>query len=392
MKRLKRDYRKLMDQKARAKRRSRKYIYVGTSVATGLLLGLTPISIATPFFSTQSTQAYAALIDGQLFSSLNSSNSSGTTDTSPFTIENAVRSVDFTISADSGIDLSVVAGNRMAVLAIPEELRGHVAPNGTGTLSTNILLPENGLAPLLSIVDGATTTLINSINTLINSNPLLNINLDEVYEQLNLLENLSSLTAADVALQLQTQGDQYIYADLDGVLETIIRENVNQILGDLNSAVQALTITGTGAGLLNQTLNLTLKPIFNGTFATAQALVNTGSTLIGELADASILGETNVTIPTTIIDPIPQELIDRGIDLTQPYEAGFLATIVKTNLLSIDISTEYDGYTPIFYKVAQVTAPYDVVVTGNSSTDYKVTGYADPNTIVRIYKDGTEIA
>ncbi len=78
-----------------------------------------------------------------------------------------------------------------------------------------------------------------------------------------------------------------------------------------NSAVQALTITGTGAGLLNQTLNLTLKPIFNGTFATAQALVNTGSTLIGELADASILGETNVTIPTTIIDPIPQELIDR---------------------------------------------------------------------------------
>ena len=182
-----------MDQKARAKRRSRKYIYVGTSVATGLLLGLTPISIATPFFSTQSTQAYAALIDGQLFSSLNSSNSSGTTDTSPFTIENAVRSVDFTISADSGIDLSVVAGSRMAVLAIPEGLRGHVAPNGTGTLSTNILLPENGLAPLLSIVDGATTTLINSINTLINSNPLLNINLDEVYEQLNLLENLSSL-------------------------------------------------------------------------------------------------------------------------------------------------------------------------------------------------------
>lgn len=75
MKRLKRDYRKLMDQKAREKRRSRKYIYVGTSVATGLLLGLTPISIATPFFSTQSTQAYAALIDGQLFSSLNSSNS-----------------------------------------------------------------------------------------------------------------------------------------------------------------------------------------------------------------------------------------------------------------------------------------------------------------------------
>lgn len=120
-------------------------------------------------FSIESTKTYAALIDGQLFSNLTSSNSSGTSIANPFPIENASRNVDFTISADSGIDLSLIPGNRRAVLAVPEGLRGHVTPNGTGTFSTNILLPENGLDPLFSIVNGATTTLINSINALINS-------------------------------------------------------------------------------------------------------------------------------------------------------------------------------------------------------------------------------
>jgi hypothetical protein len=222
---MKRDYRKLMDQKARAKSRSRKYIYAGTTVATGLLLGLTPIAVATPFFTVQSGEVQAAVIDGQLFSNLTSSNSSGTTSAAPFPLANANRNVNFTISGNSGIDVSVLPGTKRAVLAIPEGLRGCVTPNGAGTFSTSILLPENGLVPLISIVDGATTTLINAVDALINANPVLNINLAEVNEQLNLLRNLSTINSADVALQLQAQGDQYIYADLDGVLETIIRQN-----------------------------------------------------------------------------------------------------------------------------------------------------------------------
>lgn len=327
-----------------------------------------------------------------MFSNLTSSNSSGTSIANPFPIENASRNVDFTISADSGIDLSLIPGNRRAVLAVPEGLRGHVTANGTGTFSTNILLPENDLDPLFSIVNGATTTLINSINALINSNPLLNINLDDVYAQLNQLQSLSSLTAADVALQLQAQGDQYIYADLDGVLETIIRQDLIEILTDLDNAVQALTITGTGATLLNQTLNLTIKPVFNATFETAEALVNVGSTLLGDLVDASVLGQTTIILPTTITDPVYQDLVNQGIDMSNPYEAGFLATIVKSNVLSINIASGNDGYTPIYYRAATVTAPYDVAVTGSSSTGYEVTGYADPNTTVRIYKDDVLIA
>jgi hypothetical protein len=53
---MKKDYKKSMDQKARAKRRSKKYLFVGTSIAAGMLLGTAPISIATPLFTVGSQQ------------------------------------------------------------------------------------------------------------------------------------------------------------------------------------------------------------------------------------------------------------------------------------------------------------------------------------------------
>lgn len=45
---MKKDYKKSMDQKERAKRRSKKYLLVGTSIAAGIMLGAAPITIATP--------------------------------------------------------------------------------------------------------------------------------------------------------------------------------------------------------------------------------------------------------------------------------------------------------------------------------------------------------
>ena len=53
---MKKDYKKSMDQKARAKRRSKKYLLVGTSIAAGLMLGTAPITIATPLFTIGSQQ------------------------------------------------------------------------------------------------------------------------------------------------------------------------------------------------------------------------------------------------------------------------------------------------------------------------------------------------
>jgi hypothetical protein len=39
---MKRDYKKWMDQKAKMKRRSKKYLFVGSSLAAGMLFGLAP--------------------------------------------------------------------------------------------------------------------------------------------------------------------------------------------------------------------------------------------------------------------------------------------------------------------------------------------------------------
>ncbi|MDG3374831.1 hypothetical protein P5D95_25510, partial [Vibrio parahaemolyticus] len=220
---------------------------------------------------------------------------------------------------------------------------------------------------------------------------LATVDLSQVYTQLDLLNNLSNLTAADVALQLEAQGDEYIYAELEGVLEVIIRESLTDILTDLNNAVQALQATGSGVGgpiaaaAVNGTLNATLKPAFTLTYNTALALVNVGSALIGNLVDGSVLGETTVTIPTLIQDPTYQDLLTAGVDISNPYEAGFLATMIKSSLLAIDIASNYDGYTPVFYEASDVTAPYNVEVTGNVADGYEVTGMADPGATVRIY-------
>lgn len=58
---MKKDYKKSMDQKARAKRRSKKYLLVGTSIAAGMLLGTAPISIAKTLIKNALYQRLQAL-------------------------------------------------------------------------------------------------------------------------------------------------------------------------------------------------------------------------------------------------------------------------------------------------------------------------------------------
>ncbi|MBH0227106.1 hypothetical protein I6332_14350, partial [Enterococcus lactis] len=79
------------------------------------------------------------------------------------------------------------------------------------------------------------------------------------------------------------QGDDYIYGELDGALETVIREILSNILNGINNAVQAIEATTIGrllgdaaAGTINTALAVTVKPAFNLTLKTAMALVNVG--------------------------------------------------------------------------------------------------------------------
>lgn len=56
---MKKDYKKSINQKARAKSRSKKILLAGTSIAAGVMLGITPISMATPLFTIGSQQVHA---------------------------------------------------------------------------------------------------------------------------------------------------------------------------------------------------------------------------------------------------------------------------------------------------------------------------------------------
>lgn len=54
------------------------------------MLGITPISMATPLFTIGSQQVHADVISGQLFNNLSTTNTSGTTAAAPFLLQGRV--------------------------------------------------------------------------------------------------------------------------------------------------------------------------------------------------------------------------------------------------------------------------------------------------------------
>ncbi len=317
---MKNDYKKMMNIKA--KQRSKvKHIVISTAIATSFMVSTYAIPTMLPFMNS-GVEVQAAVINGQLFTNLNTNNSSGTTFENPFPYEGQTRDVDFTITGSGVLEVSALNGQRRVVLAIPEPMQGLVTPRGEGTLETSILLPADGLLDVFTYVDAGVSTFVSVVDAIVNDNPLLpvTINMDEVYEQLDLLQTLSEINNAEIPITFQMQGDEYIYSNIDGSLEILIRDKVTEILNNLNDAVQSLTATGLGAAVINPLLGVP-KAVFDGVITTAIGMVNIGSALLGNVVDGSVLGETTALVPTTIQDPNPEDLLAANIDLSQGYEA-----------------------------------------------------------------------
>ncbi len=160
---MKKDYKEEYGSKSTGEASLKKILTSRNIYCCGSHVGNGPITIATPLFTIGSQQVYADLVSGQLFNNLGTTNTSGTSVGAPYVIDGSTRNVDFVISANNGLDVSLLTGTRRAVLAIPEEMQGLVAINGSGTFSTDILLPGDELAPLLTVVNGAVSALVGSI-------------------------------------------------------------------------------------------------------------------------------------------------------------------------------------------------------------------------------------
>ncbi|MGC2982530.1 Ig-like domain-containing protein [Enterococcus faecalis] len=361
------------------------------AISSGLLFTslAIPVSIAV---TSGTISASAAILDIELLSNVTSNNDSGTSTSNRWTAANQNQPVNFTVSGGALADASAVfSGQKQAVLVVPPELRGNVAAAGSAAINTNVTIDLSKVTFLTAVLNAAND--LTNVITQITSGALGNltgvdIDLTEVNRQLELVNNIENLGAASFTAPETLAADgSYISAPISDGLGLVLAQNVSNILQDLNAAVQALEAKGTSipSNLVATAINAALLPVkgtVNVAVSGALPLLAVGGSGVNELVDASLLGATTVTLPTTVSTPQ---------NLSNNLDARFVGTVVQTDLLDVNLLATADGVSNIYFAAgttSEVTAPTVTGVTGNSTAGYEVKGTADANATVEIRNAG----
>ena len=361
------------------------------AISSGLLFTslAIPVSIAV---TSGTISASAAVLDIELLSNVTSNNDSSTSTSNRWTAANQNQPVNFTVSGGALADASAVfSGQKQAVLVVPPELRGNVAAAGSAAINTNVTIDLSKVTFLTAVLNAAND--LTNVITQITSGALGNltgvdIDLTEVNRQLELVNNIENLGAASFTASETLAADgSYISAPISDGLGLVLAQNVSNILQDLNAAVQALEAKGTSipSNLVATAINAALLPVkgtVNVVVSGALPLLAVGGSGVNELVDASLLGATTVTLPTTVSTPQ---------NLSNNLDARFVGTVVQTDLLDVNLLATADGVSNIYFAAgttSEVTAPTVTGVTGNSTAGYEVKGTADANATVEIRNAG----
>ncbi|EKO5664489.1 cell surface protein [Enterococcus faecalis] len=361
------------------------------AISSGLLFTSLAIPVSIAVISG-TISASAAVLDIELLSNVTSNNDSGTSTSNRWTAANQNQPVNFTVSGGALADASAVfSGQKQAVLVIPPELRGNVAAAGSAAINTNVTIDLSKVTFLTAVLNAAND--LTNVITQITSGALGNltgvdIDLTEVNRQLELVNNIENLGAASFTAPETLAADgSYISAPISDGLGLVLAQNVSNILQDLNAAVQALEAKGTSipSNLVATAINAALLPVkgtVNVAVSGALPLLAVGGSGVNELVDASLLGATTVTLPTTVSTPQ---------NLSNNLDARFVGTVVQTDLLDVNLLATADGVSNIYFAAgttSEVTAPTVTGVTGNSTAGYEVKGTADANATVEIRNAG----
>jgi LPXTG-motif cell wall-anchored protein len=367
-------------------KKQNKYRAVSIAMTSSLLIA--PLAVPLTFYLPGGITASAAVLDAEILSNISSSNDSGTTTASRWTADGSNQNVNFSISGSELVGASAVtSGTKQAVLAIPNELQGNVAPNGTATINTNVTLTLGDLTFLtgtLDAVNDLTNLLTSILDGTLGSLTGVTLNLTSVNQKIDAINNLENFGSASFNTNAVLAADgSYISANLDDGLGLVLAQDVSGLLQDLKAAVDELQATGSGiaSSAVAATINAALLPV-KGTVDTAinvaLPLVNIGGSGVNQLADASVLGSTTVSIPTTITSPT---------NLSQNLDARFVGTVVKTDAIDVSLISTANGVSNVYYApgtTSIVAQPIVTKITGNSSSGYTVIGTATAGNTVEI--------
>ena len=414
---------------SRRKRRAiNKKSLLANLTVSGMLLTSSVVVPTTLLWAPKTAEA--SLVSAEIFSNVQASNDSGTSAAAPYSNPGDTNPVNFTISGSNAVTLDVLNGDKVAIVGVPKGLTGFVQPNGNARVSTNITLQLEDIAAIQTLIGTLTPavdTLVGTVDALVNQNladalgipetingfpnllyqaasivdisQVVSVNLDDIYEQLDLLNQLGQFGQADFEVPAGlTDNERALIANVDDGLFIVVNQRIQSILENLKQAQIQVSILGgasniPGIGslidgvntLVQETVN-TAKATLNVTVDAAQAVLNGTTDLADQIASASVLGQTTVVMPTTVTTPTTSELIANGVtNPSNPYEARFAGTFSQSNLLTLDLFTDEDGNNSIWLAAEPAaeqteTPTIDPVAAGDTA----ISGTAEPDSTVTV--------
>ncbi|WP_223132453.1 Ig-like domain-containing protein [Enterococcus gallinarum] len=421
------DYKKIMNSRRKRRAINKKSLLANLTVS-GMLLTSSVVVPTTLLWAPKTAEA--SLVSAEIFSNVQASNDSGTSAAAPYSNPGDTNPVNFTISGSNAVTLDVLNGDKVAIVGVPKGLTGFVQPNGNARVSTNITLQLEDIAAIQTLIGTLTPavdTLVGTVDALVNQNladalgipetingfpnllyqaasivdisQVVTVNLDDIYEQLDLLNQLGQFGQADFEVPAGlTDNERALIANVDDGLFIVVNQRIQSILENLKQAQIQVSILGgasniPGIGslidgvntLVQETVN-TAKATLNVTVDAAQAVLNGTTDLADQIASASVLGQTTVVMPTTVTTPTTSELIANGVtNPSNPYEARFAGTFSQSNLLTLDLFTDEDGNNSIWLAAEPAaeqteTPTIDPVAAGDTT----ISGTAEPDSTVTV--------
>ncbi|MCI1135628.1 Ig-like domain-containing protein [Enterococcus gallinarum] len=421
------DYKKIMNSRRKRRAINKKSLLANLTVS-GMLLTSSVVVPTTLLWEPKIAEA--SLVSAEIFSNVQASNDSATSAAAPYSNPGDTNPVNFTISGSNAVTLDVLNGDKVAIVGVPKGLTGFVQPNGNARVSTNITLQLENIAAiqtLIGMLTPAVDTLVGTVDALVNQNladalgipetingfpnllyqaasivdisQVVSVNLDDIYEQLDLLNQLGQFGQADFEVPAGlTDNERALIANVNDGLFIVVNQRIQSILENLKQAQIQVSILGgasniPGIGslidgvntLVQETVN-TAKATLNVTVDAAQAVLNGTTDLADQIASASVLGQTTVVMPTTVTTPTTSELIANGVtNPSNPYEARFAGTFSQSNLLTLDLFTDEDGNNSIWLAAEPAaeqteTPTIDPVAAGDTT----ISGTAEPDSTVTV--------
>ncbi|MGY3778034.1 MucBP domain-containing protein [Isobaculum melis] len=332
--------------KLKLKRRNRVLLLVLISH-----LVLTPIMTLVSFFILGGVHISAAALDYEILSNMKSSNNSGTTIEDSWSADGSSQKVDFNLSGDPLNGTPIITGKtKSAVLAIPPELTNQVLPDEPAQIKTNASLQVVDVA-LLEETILASDQLIQLISSIaagsLGSLTYIQFDAIEIQQKIDQLNHdllFNQLIFSTMPI-LSADGS-FIQVDLHESLNSVMRERLDAILLDIAECTERLHAKGTNmlGNIVAKNINTVLDPAKTQlitAITAARTLLQTNTGGAEEIARFSVLGATEVTIPTIVTAPQ---------HLAQNLAANFVGTVIQVDVIDIEAIRQGQGISTIYYQ------------------------------------------